>query len=365
MAAGTERTRKRRRTKGARRTASPDRLANSLLLLRSIVENIPDMIFVKDARDLRFVLFNKAGEDLLGYARADLIGRSDNDFFTREEAGFFIKMDREVLQRGTLLDIPEEPIHTRTRGIRMLHTKKIPILDDAGRPRFLLGISEDITEQKRLEKEVLNISEREHRRIGQELHDGLGQQLAGIAFLAEALAARLSDRKIPESDEAARVAGAVSQAVTQTRDLARLLYPVELESHGLTSALQELASHTRKMFAVECDFLCPGPVPRQEKEVEGHLFRIAQEGVSNAVRHSRARRIVVELTGDDRRVVLKVMDDGRGFPVKRKVAPSGMGMAIMRYRARMMKGTIDFQRGALGGAMVLCAVPSSPVESPP
>jgi len=351
--------------KRPRKTASTDRLANPLLLLRSIVENIPDMIFVKDARDLRFVLFNKAGEDLLGHARADLIGRSDRDFFTREEADFFIRMDREVLQHGTLLDIPEEPIHTRKRGIRTLHTKKIPILDDAGRPRFLLGISEDITERKRLEKEVLNISEREHRRIGQELHDGLGQQLAGIAFLAEALAAKLDDRKVPEARDAARVAGAVSRAVTHTRDLARLLYPVELESHGLTSALQELASHTRKMFAIECDCLCPDPVPRQEKDVEGHLFRIAQEGVSNAVRHSRARRIAVELTGDDRRLVLKVMDDGRGFPAGKKVASSGMGLAIMRYRARMMKGTITFERGALGGAMVLCVVPCAPAELPP
>lgn len=333
---------------------------SSPLLLRSIVENIPDMIFVKDAADLRFVLFNKAGEDLLGYRRAELIGRSDDDFFTREEAGFFIRMDREVLKHGTLLDIPEEPIHTRKRGVRILHTKKIPILDAAGRPRFLLGISEDITEQKRLETEVLNISEREHRRIGQELHDGLGQQLAGIAFLAEALAGRLSDRKLPEAGDAARVAEAVSRAVTQTRDLARLLYPVELESHGLTSALQELAAHTHRMFAIECDFLCPGPVPRQEKEVEGHLFRIAQEGVSNAVRHSRARRIVVTLTAEARRVVLKVMDDGRGLPAGEKPASNGMGMAIMRYRARMMKGTIAFERGALGGATVLCVVPRAP-----
>jgi len=318
------------------------------------------MIFVKDARDLRFVLFNKAGEELLGYSRADLIGRNDRDFFTHEEADFFIRMDHEVLQRGRLLDIPEEPIHTRTRGIRTLHTKKIPILDIAGRPRFLLGISEDITERKRLEREVLGISEREHRRIGQELHDGLGQQLAGIAFLAEALAAKLSEKKAPEAMEAARVAGAVSGAVTQTRNLARLLYPVELESHGLTSALQELASHIRKMYPIGCELSCPAPVPRQEKDVEGHLFRIAQEGISNAVRHSRARRIVVELKGDDRQVVLRVMDDGRGYPARKTVAPGGMGMTIMRYRTRMMNGTIGFERGALGGAMVECVVPSAP-----
>jgi PAS domain S-box-containing protein len=341
------------------RSASQRRLPNSLLLLQSIVENIPDMIFVKDAADLRFVLFNKAGEDLLGHARADLIGKSDFDFFTRDEAAFFIAMDREVLQRGTLLDIPEEPIHTRKRGIRVLHTKKIPILDDSGKAQYLLGISEDITERKRLEKEVLEISEREHRRIGLELHDGIGQQLTGVGFLAEALAGKLKDRRIPEAGDAARFASAVSQAITHTRDLARLLYPLELETHGLASALRELAAHTRRVFSIACDLVCPGPVPRQDIGLEGHLFRIAQESVSNAIRHGGATRVVIELDCEARQVVLKVMDDGRGF--QEKTGPSnGMGMAIMRYRAAMMKGTIRFERGALGGATVLCSVPCAP-----
>ena len=338
------------------------RLANSLLLIQSIVENIPDMIFVKDAKHLRFVLFNKAAEDLLGYSRENLIGKSDYDFFTPKEAEFFIRMDREVLRRGALLDIPEEPIHTRRKGIRILHTKKIPILDRSGKARFLLGISEDVTDQKRLEKEVLRISEREHRRIGQDLHDGLGQQLTGIAFMAEALAGSLKDRKIPEAENAARLARLVSQAVTHARDLAGLLYPLTLETHGLPSALQELASHTREAFAIACDFHCPAPLPRQDKEVEGHLFRIAQEGVSNAVRHGRVKRIVIEWTSNDRRVFLRVMDDGRGFPAK-GVASGGMGITIMRYRVRMMKGTISFERGALGGASIFCSVPCTSIAA--
>jgi PAS domain S-box-containing protein len=359
MTLQTERTRKARPAKKPAPAAAPRRLANSLLLIQSIVENIPDMIFVKDATHLRFVLFNKAAEDLLGYSRENLIGKSDYDFFTRKEADFFIKMDREVLRRGALLDIPEEPIHTRRKGIRILHTKKIPILDRSGKARFLLGVSEDVTDQKRLEKEVLRISEREHRRIGQDLHDGLGQQLTGIAFLAEVLAATLKDRGLPEAEDAARLARLVSEAVTHARDLAGLLYPLTLETRGLPSALHELATHTREALGSACDFLCPVPVPRQDKDIEGHLFRIAQEGVSNAVRHGRVKRIVIELTSKGRRLFLRVMDDGRGYPA-RSVATGGMGMTIMRYRARMMKGTISFERGALGGASILCSVPGAP-----
>jgi PAS domain S-box-containing protein len=116
--------------------------------VQSILENIPNMIFVKDAKDLRFLRFNRAGEDLLGYSRGEMLGKNDYDFFPKAEADFFTGKDREVLAGGGLVDIPEEPIQTRARGRRILHTKKLPIVDEHGHPLYLLGISEDITEQK-------------------------------------------------------------------------------------------------------------------------------------------------------------------------------------------------------------------------
>ena len=133
-------------------------LRESEEFLHNIVENIPNMIFVKDARDLRFVRFNKAGEALLGYSRQELIGKSDYDFFPTHEADFFITHDRDVLEHRTLVDIPEETIQTRNHGQRILHTKKIPILDQEGKPLYLLGISEDITMRKQAE-EALRESE--------------------------------------------------------------------------------------------------------------------------------------------------------------------------------------------------------------
>ncbi len=120
------------------------------LFLDSVVENIPDMVFIKEADELRFARVNRAAERLLGQAREDLVGKTDHDFFPASEADFFVQMDREVLRQLEARDIPEEPIHTAD-GVRFLHTKKVPIVDASGEPRYLLGVSEDITERKRLD----------------------------------------------------------------------------------------------------------------------------------------------------------------------------------------------------------------------
>ncbi|MFH1985282.1 MAG: PAS domain S-box protein [Pseudomonadota bacterium] len=127
--------------------------------LDNVVEHIPNMIFIKDAQTLRFVRFNSAGEQLLGYAREELLGKSDYDFFPKEEADFFTAKDREVLDTRALVDIPEESIRTRNNEERILHTQKIPLLDEAGAPQYLLGISEDITERKQAEASIRKLSQ--------------------------------------------------------------------------------------------------------------------------------------------------------------------------------------------------------------
>jgi len=138
---------------------SPDSADQDTLLFESIVENIPYMIFLKDARDLRFARINAAGERLLGFSREELIGRNDYDFFPEDEADFFTRKDRDVLHGRQLVDILEEPIQTRFLGLRVLHTKKIPILDEKGEPRYLLGISEDITERREAERDLQQAKE--------------------------------------------------------------------------------------------------------------------------------------------------------------------------------------------------------------
>jgi len=153
-------------------------LRDSEAFLNTVVENIPHMIFVKDAKELRFVKFNKAGQGLLGYSLAELAGKNDYDFFPKELADRFTENDRKVLRGAEIVDISEEPVQTRNKGERILHTKKIPIFDNTGQLTYLLGISEDITERKQGEKsqQMMELQLRQAQKM-----EAIGQLAAGIA----------------------------------------------------------------------------------------------------------------------------------------------------------------------------------------
>lgn len=131
-----------------------DEINKSEKFISNIIENIPDVIFVKAAKDLKFVRLNNAAEEIFGYTKNDMIGKNDYDFFPKEDADFFTNKDREAIKNKKILDIPEEKIHTKSKGERILHTKKITILDESGEPEYLLGISEDITERKKVEEKI-------------------------------------------------------------------------------------------------------------------------------------------------------------------------------------------------------------------
>ncbi len=213
---------------------------------------------------------------------------------------------------------------------------------------------QEIDERRRVEKDILDISEREQRRIGQELHDSLGQQLTGIAIMSKVLEQRLKGKSIEESAEAQEIGRLLNQAAEQTRKLAKGLHPVDLDASGLMSALQELAVTTEQLFGIRCTFDCDEPVPIDDAAVAVHLYRIAQEAVTNAIKHSKAENIVLRLAPDRDMLTLTIESDGLDFP---EVPPKnkGMGLHIMNYRAEMIDGTLDVHRGTEGGTIVTCA----------
>ena len=176
-----------------KRKKAEEALRESTAFLDTIVENIPNMIFIKDAQELRFVRFNKAGEELLGQSRNDLIGKNDYDFFPLEQADFFVAKDRDVLASKSMLDIPEEPLQTKNRGVRFLHTKKLPIMDKDGKPLYLLGISEDVTERKSAEEAMRETEEWFRVLVDNMLDSALIMDWDGRALFANRAALRLAE----------------------------------------------------------------------------------------------------------------------------------------------------------------------------
>ena len=225
------------------------------------------------------------------------------------------------------------------------------------------GICSDITDRKRLENEILQISEREQHRLGQDLHDGLCQHLAGIEFMSQVLAQRLAAKSKADAASAAEIAKLVRSAISHTRDLARGLSPVVLESDGLMAALQDLAENTQQRFSLSCRFECAPPILIHDNAVATHLYRIAQEAVGNAIKHGQARHIVIRLKTAPPRIALTIHDDGVGLPAtlpKHK----GMGLRIMQYRAGKCGGSLAAQPDPGGGTRVVCSF-FTPNQPPP
>jgi signal transduction histidine kinase len=209
-------------------------------------------------------------------------------------------------------------------------------------------------EARNLQKELLEITDTEQRRIGHDLHDGLGQHLTGIAFMSKLMEQRLAAKTIPEAEDARKIAGLVNKAIGWTRDLARGLAPVDLDQEeGLASALKQLTEGTSELYGAPCRFEVSGDSHFRNPPVAIHLYRIAQEALNNAIKHARPRSIVVQLTRTKGEIRISVEDDGKGFdPIS--VRTGGMGLRIMKYRAKMISGQLEVRKRPGGGTVVAC-----------
>ncbi|HVT89018.1 MAG TPA: sensor histidine kinase [Tepidisphaeraceae bacterium] len=215
-------------------------------------------------------------------------------------------------------------------------------------------------EARRLERKVLDISDQERRRIGQDLHDGLGQHLTGVAFLSKALQERLSGQSLPEAKDATKIASLVSESIGQTRALARGLSPVVLEEGGLSFALSQLVASTASVFKIRCVYSGDEQYEIEDLTVATHLYRIAQEAINNAIRHGKAKRIDVRLSPNDGLLKLEIEDDGVGISPKYK--SDGLGLQIMHFRAKMIGGSLTVSAKPGGGTLVACSTPRRTVE---
>ncbi|GEM_PF-4847650 len=275
-------------------------------------------------------LFNKhilePQHDLLDLLQA--ISRQVAQFIERTDAQAAVLRSKAVL---------EDRVRRRTEALH----------------RANADLSNEIITRLLLEKEILEVSERERRSLGQDLHDGLCQELTAIAFMARALATRLTKKSIEEADELSKLAERINTSVTHARDIARGLHPVHMDAEGLMIALHELAVRTDEQ--VHCEMQCESAIAVNDSNVALNLYRIAQEAVTNALKHSNAKHIVIGLDNRHGKIALTVRDDGVGVPEKQK--SDGMGTHIMAYRARTIGAEISIDRLTPSGTCVTCSLP--------
>lgn len=213
-----------------------------------------------------------------------------------------------------------------------------------------------IAERRRLEYELLEITEKERRRIGLDLHDDLGQQLSGLALMTKGLELKLAKRRARETSDAAKIHSLVQQAMTHARDLARDLAMLDLKGDDLPAALDRLARQAGELFKIACRFEVAGIIPPLESNVASQLYKITQEAVTNAIKHAKARTVGISLANGSGRITLTVHNDGLPFP-NLKSPSTGMGLRIMNYRANLIGASLEIKGDGPHSTRVICSVP--------
>jgi PAS domain S-box-containing protein len=321
----------------------------------AILDTVGALVVVLDSEG-RILRFNPACELTTGYAMEEVQGKCIWDLFLVPEETERFRSMFEVL-RTDLLPQDYQTYWVTRRGDKRLIAWSSTLLPGAGESaHYIIATGIDITERKHLEKAILDISAREQRRIGQDLHDGLGQHLTGIAFMAKVHEAKLAEQKRSETEDAAKIVKLVNEAIHKTRELARGLLPVVSDSQGLMSALQLWAAEVEDLFRVPCRFQCETPVLIHDDTMATHLYHIAQEAVNNAIKHGDPQSVLIQLSAEQGRGTLLVKDDGTGI-ADNSANVQGMGLHIMNYRAGVIGGTLEVRRDTPRGTVVTCIFP--------
>lgn len=336
--------------------AHRERVANVSRRLAAIVESSDDAIVGKSLEGV-IVSWNAGAERIYGYSAAEAVGQPITMLCAPEHHEDIFR-SLEYVREGLHLE-HFETTRIRKDGRKIEISLSIsPIKDASGEVIGASAIARDITERKVLQREVLEIAAMEQRRIGQELHDGIGQELTGLAMLTQRLLGELADQALPQAAAAAKIRTELEQALSHVRAISKGLVPIEVDAEGLTVALADLAARTSELHRIACRFECPRPIAGSDNQTAMQLYRMSQEAVTNAVKHGHARNILIRLGTEGDRTVLRVIDDGSGFAVAaQKQNVSGTGLRIMRYRAQLIGAQLEISPARPHGTIVSCSVP--------
>lgn len=339
-------------------------------LFRLILDNVDDLIALLDTEGRR--IYNSPG-----YLRI-LKDGSTGDSFTHvhpDDRDRVQSLFRQVVNTATG-GRTEYRYLVGDGGVRYIESQSSVVKNADGEVVNVLVVSRDITERKQVEqtlqaakeaaesalerammaeRRIISISEETRERIGQELHDDLGQHLTGVAFLSEVLYKQLSSKSWPDMDLVSRITTLINEAVLKTRQLAQGLYPVELKDGGLPAMLGQLANQVRTIYGIECEVDFDEQFTVKNSDVAIHLFRIAQEAINNGIKHGAATKISISTAVSTHTTVFQVEDNGCGMGDIEK--SGGLGMHTMHYRATLIGATLAYGAANGGGTKVIVSFP--------
>jgi PAS domain S-box-containing protein len=316
-------------------------------LWRSLVENAPDIIFTVD-REGRIIFINQIPE---GLTAEDVLGTKATDYVAPEYRETVRKSIQKVFETG---DNDYYEISARgPHDSKSWYSTRLGPVKHEDELEAVMLITRDITGQKKTEKMVLEIEERERERIGHDLHDDLGQIFTALAFQCMGLEGKLKAKSSPEAEDVAEITKLIDNAKNHLGLIAQGFLPVETNKKGLVTALKELTYKTESMFGISCAFKCDKPVLVYNKAAILNMYRIAQEAVNNAVKYAKSDYIEICLNKDNDKITMIVKDNGTGIP-EIPGRQSGMGIKIMNYRAKFINAALDIQSDVNKGTQVIC-----------
>ncbi len=347
----------------------------------------------------RFLFANQKFREMLGYTDSELAVRTIFTVTHPDDVDITKSRFGKMLQTRRPIEI-EKRYMRKDGSLVWVNVCDTPVLDAAGKPKSAVAVAIDVTQRKKaeaalqrskelleklvqqrtkalraaniqlqreinwrkgLEGEILEISDREQQRLGQELHDGLCQHLTAVAFMARSVALRLKNHRVIEVGDIEKIAQLVNDAATNTRDLSRALHRIDVDAVGLVDALQDLVD--REIWKIPCRLEIKPLFHIDDDAAASHLYRIAREAVINANKHAQAREIVVRLACSRKGTVLTVTDNGVGLPNTPNSA-RGLGFHIMKYRASAIGGRLEIESSKKGGTRVACYLPDNAHKSP-
>jgi len=318
---------------------------------RSILRTTVDAIItIDDKGSIR--TFNRAAENLFQFSASEVIGKNVNVLMPqpyRREHDDYMENYHQTGKRK-IIGIGREVTGKRKDDSTFPMYLAVSEVNVNGQ-RLYTGIIRDITEQRRLEQEVLRISEHERHRIGQDLHDGLGQMLTGITLINKNIASTLEDEGHPLAGEVQEITKLLKEADEYARGLSRNLIPVELDSSGLTAALQRLSTNVEKLFNIRCTLNNIVNIHFDDPTSLTHLYRIVQEATSNAVKHGSATKVEISMHHNESKLILKIEDNGTGFSPDWD-QQKGLGVRIMQFRARLIGANLEIGKSSMDGASI-------------